>query len=1120
MSTTSKGKPLSDEPAIIAEHLPDQYNRKLGRSYLKRDELEAARGRLIASLRANAINEKATTKALASKKMDAVKVFQKFDDSAKSNAKQLKEFQKMVGKKDMSLEQNEQVLQELQREMKHMSRHKSRLQTRLTAMDHHAKEKKSATRKTGKDTSKLSKTIAEQVARVEMDKASIDALIGTWESVGTAGSAETFQVSARADDAISNWVTFWPTMQMMLAGESAAVASFKTCSSLQGLLAEWWALHALAVDVDALTQICSDEMLLTMKMDYTDAIEMFLEVLGKREAEARNQAAHQAQLMTELEKRRTMLKEMALSLVYALEQDCAKSSSEADEVLGRTLSFYMEQKERRHDAQKRGRPEMDEAVPEPLTVEMAQKVMNQLVSMPAAAPGMAPHKQEDTLIGSELAWVRAILTTTDMGQLNSIVEGRATLPLGAVMRMPPLGLDTGSLVSMGSKVGSEIGGGSVSAPASMVSDPDVTDSYGPAERAARDSSLALMALEVRRLFAGLEVAVMGHVLTSVQKGAPRDGAESLESAAQGLLNWQDEHNMAAHAAVSLDTAFPSAPGWIAGRTAMAMTKLTYTEEHVGQAIERRRKSVQRLSSQATELANKKVETPQKLRTRAEQQEVDELESDRKLRGQQGGLYRYPFISALAHHEDDDAPPGAGGTELRATAAFHSTIPTPVPETAWNEDGKENEGGGGAGGAPLTPHRPSQGTPRGGKGSFAKAGMSHKVSAHDDLPATPNTPSAPPTPVTASPRGKLGGGGRKKSVLLPNLNVRGGVQEMIIGGFQALGSLAGTAGNVQSAAAQRGLSTAQSPEQARNAAATANNERVSLVGGAGKWTKVSEKLSEINEMAVRGGGVETVETVVTGDNYNFEGDTSGINGLFAEMLSAAPKRVIAHSGPAKTDMGKKGKGIRKASAWTTGGFVNVVATAVEVLDEETMLTRFVGKLAGKAGLLVDAKMTWQPTLQRIHFIVTTMMAPDEFHFFFTPGDLRECFAGHPELQAASHQNSFLANALLRRVHIESMPLSETFALIAKPKYSGELARAGRALGTIDSGEAEEHIMVATVRKEVSDYERRVGTQGALQAVSIGVKQLELLERGFSGARIETLGISNFDEVLAISSGAIQ
>jgi hypothetical protein len=198
----------------------------------------------------------------------------------------------------------------------------------------------------------------------------------------------------------------------------------------------------------------------------------------------------------------------------------------------------------------------------------------------------------------------------------------------------------------------------------------------------------------------------------------------------------------------------------------------------------------------------------------------------------------------------------------------------------------------------------------------------------------------------------------------------------------------------------------------------------------------------------------------------------------------------------------------------------VTAAVDVLDEETMLTRFVGKLTGKAGLLVDAKMTWQPVLQRIHFIVTTMIAPDEFHFFFTPSDLRECFAGHPELQAASHQNTFLANALLRRVHIESMPLSETFALIAKPKYSDELARAGRALGAIDSGEAEEHIMVATIRKEVSDYEQRIGTQGALLAVSIGVKQLELLECGYSGDRQIKLGISNFNEVLATTSGAIQ
>lgn len=1025
----------------------------------------------------------------------------------------------MAGKKEMSLEQNEQVLQELQREIKHMNRHKSRLQTRLTAMDHHAKEKKSATRKTGKDTSKLSKTIAEQVARVELDKASIDALISTWESVGAAGSAETCRVAARADDAISNWVAFWPTMQMILAGESTAVASFKTCSSLQGLLAEWWALHALAVDIDALTQLCSDEMLLTMKMDYTDAIEMFLEVLGKREAEARKQAAHQAQLMTELEKRRTVLKEMALSLVYALEQDSAKSSAEADEVLRRTLSFYMEQKERQHDAKKCGRPEMAEAVPEPLTVEMAQKVMNQLVYMPPAASGMAPFKQEETLIGSELAWLRTILATTDMGELNSIVEGRAVLQVGAVARLPPLGLNTGSLISTSSKVGSEMSGVLEPAPASMVSAPDMAvDSYGPAQCAARDSSLALMALEVRRLFAGLEVGVMGHVLTNVQKATPRDGSDSLESAAQGLLNWQDEHNMATHAAVSLDTAFPSAPGWMAGRTAMAMRKLNSTEQHVGQAIERRRKSVQRLSLQATELAYKKVETPQKLRTRAEQKQVDELESDRKLRGQQGGLYRYPFISALAHHEDDDAPPGADGTELRATAAFHSTIPTPVPETVWNGGGKDKEGGVGIGGAPLTPHRPAQGTPRGGKSSFAKAGLSHKVRAHDDLLSAPNAPSAPP--VTASPRGKLGSGVRKKSVLLPNLNVRGGVQEIKIGEFQALGSLAGTATKVQSAAAQRGLSAVPSPDHVRNA----GSGRVSLVGGAGMWTKVADKLTDINNTTTIDEEVmEEAETVVAGDNYNFEGDTSGINGLFAEMLSVAPKRVIVSSGPATTDvdkMDKKGKDIRKASVWSKGGFSNIVSTAVEVLDEETLLTRFVGKLAGKAGLLVDAKMTWQPVLQRIHFIVTTMIAPDEFHFFFTPGDLRECFAGHPELQAASHQNTFLANALLRRVHIESMPLSETFALIAKPKYSGELARAGRALGAVDSGEAEEHIMVATIRKEVSDYEQRVGTQGALQAVSIGIKQLELLECGYSGDRQMTLGISNFNEVLATASGAIQ
>jgi hypothetical protein len=64
------------------------------------------------------------------------------------------------------------------------------------------------------------------------------------------------------------------------------------------------------------------------------------------------------------------------------------------------------------------------------------------------------------------------------------------------------------------------------------------------------------------------------------------------------------------------------------------------------------------------------------------------------------------------------------------------------------------------------------------------------------------------------------------------------------------------------------------------------------------------------------------------------------------------------------------------------------------------------------------------------------------------------------------------------------------------------------------------MVATIRKEVSDYEQRVGTQGVLQAVSIGVKQLELLECGFSGDRQMTLGISNFNEVLATASGAIQ
>ena len=640
-----KQKELLDDPAIIAEPLGDAWNRKLGRSYLRRDELEAARLRIIASLRTNAINEKAFSRELAAERLEAITVFHKFDDQAKTNAKKSKEFQKLHDKKEISFEQNQQVLADLQRDIKRMNRHKSRLQTRLTGLDSHAKTKQTETRRSTKDTTKLSKTIKKQMAQVELDKASIDALINTWESVGEMGSRACARVSSRADDMIANWISYWPSLQMMLAGESSTVASLKTNATLHGLLAEWWALHGLAVDVDALTQMCSDEMLLTMKMDYTDATEMLVALLNARHEEAEQQAQHQAQVTAELERRRTMLKEMALSLVYALEQDSAKSSAKAEEVLARTLAYYMEQKERAHDAKKSGAaqvgPEDGREDLEPsLTVELARRIMDQMIESIDGVGGANKKKenerakQEDgKLISAELEWIKTLLGTSDMAELNKIILGSATVPMGKMMSLPHMGLEGGSIVSIGSTStkASEIEGATtVKKNTTKKSRSAIVTDYGPSERAACDSSLAIVALETRRLLVALENAVVGHVLTKVQ-GSPPDDVESLQQVTKTLSAWHEEHRVNAHGAVAMDTAFPSSPGWLAGKTAFAVMQLNRMEEHIRNAISMRKNSILRLAKQNLEYSTKQAEldTPGKFLTRGEKQELEELEQQRE-----------------------------------------------------------------------------------------------------------------------------------------------------------------------------------------------------------------------------------------------------------------------------------------------------------------------------------------------------------------------------------------------------------------------------------------------------------------------------------------------------------
>ena len=357
--------------------------------------------------------------------------------------------------------------------------------------------------------------------------------------------------------------------------------------------------------------------------------------------------------------------------------------------------------------------------------------------------------------------------------------------------------------------------------------------------------------------------------------------------------------------------------------------------------------------------------------------------------------------------------------------------------------------------------------------------------------------------------------------------------MEIGEFQSLGSLAGKAGHVKSAAMLRNGDGTGPGDELKHYAQQALESK-----GKQEWNKLRHHVTESDvfhnddmaniaeeEKIVER---EDAESDARGDNYDFHDDTSGVNAMFAEMLAAAPKRhlsigqgvanVTKADSERKKKLGVVGKLSSNIDGGHNNGFAALVRQVVTDLDEETVLTRFVGKL-GKAGQLVNATMTWQGALQRIHMTITTMINPEEFHFFLTRGDLKKCFEGYPDLQAASHRNQYLATALLKKMCIESMPLSETFALVAKPKYSDELARAARAINAVDTGE-EEHIMVATIRRDRSEYEQRTGKQGDLQALAIGTTQMVALESAFTTDSKEALGINDFDAVLDGVSGAVK
>ncbi len=665
-----------------------------------------------------------------------------------------------------------------------------------------------------------------------------------------------------------------------------------------------------------------------------------------------------------------------------------------------------------------------------------------------------------------------------------------------------------------------------------------------AERAARDSALAVACMETRRAMASLEIGSTSRAfdaLTAVANNLPANAAAhsmGLGDYAENVRAWQQNCIDNLHAAVAMDTAYPAAPSWIAGKTRDALGKMDGLQKALAAAINIRRNSIKRLNHTIPEeekdaniekLFLLRRKNPDLL-TPSEVQELQTAEAKmREKRNVQttlpGGL-RYPFMSALvtgdkkkfeldkletymnAIPESDKSDSltmvsfssdGSindksidGTTRVKAKDAFTSMLPTPY---SLRKSGSKS-------GAELLRQQVKE--------EEAKhAELMTKIQLKRDIQAKKR--------IEKGHEGK-----RKASIFLPNYTAPSGRAEYKIDNtFGSLANLGGAAGNVQvestikRRASQAAVGFDMNATIGAKADALREKKNSALVKkGTTEWGKLKQAVS-LHDENLQDHVVEEEEHKDIEDNDDDIASTMTEDTVHVERINANKvfEALLRVTKPEEAPGIEVALQDNKASYHHHRKQSMVTLVSSAVADKEIQLGQYVGKLPGRAALTINARLLWQPRSQRLHMILQTMIFSDEFSFFMTNFDLIALFSDYPDLQNADPKNNYLLSALIQRTAIETIPTKMVLRLLACAPYSEELAQTAEGFGLSGDNELnfgdsfvleedmEDFVQVATLRQPPSEYEARMGGagRGKLFALAVGNHEMDSLREEFASKR---------------------